>query len=136
MRLLHTMLRVGDLEKATKFYTEVFGMQVLRKEEFPQGRFSLAFIGYGPEREQTVMELTHNWDTDNYDVGDGYGHVAIQCDNLEATCEKVRASEGELVSEPKKMPGGPVMAFAQDPDGYKVELVGPEVFDQLEKGFD
>lgn len=136
MRLIHTMLRVGDLEQAINFYTEVFGMQLLRREDFPAGRFSLGFIGYGPERDHTVIELTHNWDTDSYEIGDAYGHVAIQCDDLEATCEKVRASEGELVKEPRKMEGGPVMAFAKDPQGYLIELVGPDVFDQLEKGFD
>ena len=136
MRLIHTMLRVGDLEQAVNFYTEVFGMQLLRREDFPAGRFSLGFIGYGPERDHTVIELTHNWDTDSYEIGDAYGHVAIQCDDLEATCEKVRASAGELVREPRKMEGGPVMAFAKDPQGYMIELLGPDVFDQLEKGFD
>ena len=136
MRLVHTMLRVGDLEQAIIFYTEVFGMQLLRREDFPAGRFSLGFIGYGPERDHTVIELTHNWDTDSYEIGDAYGHVAIQCDDLEATCEKVRASAGELVREPFKMEGGPVMAFAKDPQGYLIELLGPDVFDLLEKGFD
>ena len=136
MRLIHTMLRVGDLEQAINFYTEVFGMQLLRREDFPAGRFSLGFIGYGPERDHTVIELTHNWDTDSYEIGDAYGHVAIQCDDLEATCDKVRASAGELVREPFKMEGGPVMAFAKDPQGYMIELLGPDVFDLLEKGFD
>ena len=136
MRLIHTMLRVGDLEKAIKFYTEVFGMQELRREDFPDARFSLGFVGFGPERDHSVIELTHNWDTDDYEMGNGYGHVAIQCDDLQATCEKVKASEGELVSEPRKMPGGPVMAFAKDPQGYMLELLGPDVFDQLDKGFD
>ena len=136
MRLVHTMLRVGDLEQAINFYTEVFGMQLLRREDFPAGRFSLGFIGYGPERDHTVIELTHNWDTDSYEIGDAYGHVAIQCDDLEATCEKVRASAGELVREPFKMESGPVMAFAKDPQGYLIELLGPDVFDLLEKGFD
>ncbi len=111
-------------------------MQLLRRQDFPASRFSLGFVGYGSERDHTVIELTHNWDTDSYAIGDTYGHVAIQCDDLEATCEKVRASEGELVSEPRKMKGGPVMAFAKDPQGYMIELLGPDVFDQLEKGFD
>lgn len=136
MRLLHTMLRVVDLEKSIRFYTEVFGMQLLRKEEFPEGRFSLAFLGYGPERDHTVLELTYNWDTDNYSMGDAYGHIAIQCDDLQATCEQVKNSEGELVSEPRKMKGGPVMAFAKDPQGYVIEMLDHDVFDLLEKGFD
>ena len=135
MRFIHTMLRVVDLEQSIKFYTEVFDMKVIRTEDFPDARFSLAFLGYGPERDHTVIELTHNWDTSNYTIGDAYGHIAIQCDDLESTCEKVRASEGELVSEPRKMKGGPVMAFAKDPQGYMMELLGPDVFDQLDKGF-
>ncbi len=136
MRVIHTMLRVVDLEQSINFYSNVFDMRVLRREDFPDGRFSLAFLGYGPERDHTVIELTHNWDTKSYTMGDAYGHVAIQCDDLEATCGKIRASEGELVSEPRKMKGGPVMAFAKDPQGYMIELLGPDVFDLLEKGFD
>lgn len=136
MRLLHTMLRVTDLDKSVKFYCDVFGMKELRRHDFPDGRFSLCFIGYGAERDHTVIEFTYNWDTDDYIMGDAYGHVAIQCDDLESICEKVRNSEGSLVSEPKKMKGGPVMAFAKDPQGYMIELLGPDVFDQLEKGFD
>jgi lactoylglutathione lyase len=130
------MLRVRNLEQSISFYTDVFGMQLLRREDFEGPRFSLGFVGYGPERDHTVLELTHNWDTDSYEMGEAYGHVAIQCDDLEATCDKVRASEGEMVSEPCKMAGGPVMAFAKDPDGYMIELLGSDVFDLLEKGFD
>ena len=131
MRLIHTMLRVVDLEQAINFYTEAMGMQVLRREDFPDGRFTLAFIGYGGEKDHTVVELTHNWDTKSYAKGDAYGHIAIQCDDLEATCERIRSSGGELLSEPHKMKGGPVMAFARDPEGYVIELLGPDVFEFL-----
>ena len=131
MRLLHTMFMVTDLERSTRFYTEVFGMTVLRKQEFPQGRFSLVFLGYGPETENTVLEITHNWDTDAYTQGNAYGHIAIQCDDLEATCENVRTSEGELSSEPKQMTNGPIMAFARDPDGYSIEILGEDCLDFL-----
>jgi len=130
------MLRVRDLDQSIKFYREVFDMRLLRREDFPDGRFSLGFVGYGAERDNTVIELTHNWDTENYEMGNAYGHIAIQCDDLEATCERVRVSDGRLVKEPRKMDGGPVMAFASDPDGYMIELLGPDVFDQLERGFD
>ena len=136
MRLVHTMLRVVDLQRSIDFYTRILGMELLRKEEFPDGRFTLAFVGYGAERDHAVIELTHNWDTDSYTRGDAYGHVAIQCDDLDATCEKVRASDyGELISDPHRMPGGPVMAFARDPDGYSIELLDPACFDELERGF-
>ena len=130
MRLLHTMLRVVDLEQAIKFYTEAMGMQVLRRKDFPDGRFTLVFIGYGDEKSHTIVELTHNWDTDSYAQGDAYGHIAIQCDDLEATCARIRSSEGELISEPHKMKGGPVMAFARDPEGYVIELLDFDVFDR------
>jgi lactoylglutathione lyase len=130
MRLIHTMLRVVDLERAIQFYTQVMEMQVLRREDFPDGRFTLAFIGYGNEQDQPVIELTHNWDTNSYAKGDAYGHIAIQCDDLEATCERIRSSEGELISEPHKMQGGPVMAFASDPEGYVIELLDADVFDR------
>jgi len=104
-------------------------MQVLRREDFPDGRFTLAFIGYGTEQDHTLVELTHNWDTRSYDKGDAYGHIAIQCDDLEATCERIRSSEGELISEPHKMKGGPIMAFARDPEGYVIELLDADVFE-------
>lgn len=137
MRLVHTMLRVVDLQRSIDFYTDVLGMQLLRKENFPDGRFSLAFVGYGAERDHTVIELTHNWDTDSYTAGNAYGHVAIQCDDLNSTCEAVRNSGlGELVSEPHRMPGGPLLAFARDPDGYAIELLDAACFDELERGFE
>jgi len=128
MRLLHAMLRVVDLEKMIKFYTGALEMQLLRRVDFPEGRFTLVFIGYGAEKNHTVIELTCNWDTDTYIKGDAFGHIAIQCDDLQATCERVRSSEGKLISEPHKMKGGPVMAFARDPEGYEIELLGPDVF--------
>ncbi len=123
------MLRVVHLEQAVKFYTEAMGMQVLRREDFPDRRFTLVFIGYGAEKSHTVVELTCNWDTDSYTKGDAYGHLAIQCDDLKATCERIRLSEGELVSEPHRMKGGPVMAFARDPEGYMIELLDADVFE-------
>lgn len=131
MRLIHTMLRVANLERAIDFYTNALGMQLLRREDFPEGRFTLAFIGYGAEEDHTVLELTHNWDTDSYVRGDAYGHIAIQCEDLEATCERVRSSEGELLSEPHEMKDGPVMAFARDPEGYAIELLPADVFEWL-----
>jgi len=136
MRLIHAMLRVVDLEKMIKFYTGAMNMQLLRREDFPEGRFTLAFIGYGAEKDHAAIELTCNWDKDAYIKGDAFGHIAIQCDDLQATCERVRSSEGELISEPRKMKGGPVMAFARDPEGYEIELLGPDVFDLLKEGFD
>lgn len=127
------MLRVVDLDRAIKFYTEVLQMTLLRRQDFPAGRFTLAFIGYGAEEDHTILELTHNWDTDSYVSGDAYGHVAIQCDDLEATCDRVRSSEGELMSEPHEMKDGPVMAFARDPDGYAIELLPHDVFEWLSR---
>ncbi|MDJ0926679.1 MAG: lactoylglutathione lyase [Gammaproteobacteria bacterium] len=133
MRLLHTMIRVTDMDRSIGFYTQSLGMDLIRKEDFPDGRFSLAFLGYGSETETAVIELTHNWDTDSYTLGDAYGHVAIQCDDLSATCDRIKASAGpgELVSEPHKMKGGPTLAFARDPDGYMIELLGPRCFEEI-----
>ncbi len=124
MRLLHTMLRVGDLDRSIAFYTELLGMQLLRRRDFPGGRFTLAFVGYGPESEHTVLELTHNWDTDSYDLGTAYGHIAIGVDDVYAACERIRASGGKVVREPGPMQhGSTVLAFVEDPDGYRVELL-------------
>lgn len=124
MRILHTMLRVGNLERSKKFYTEVLGMTLLREKEYPQGKFSLAFLGYGPEKESTVLELTWNWDTEKYDLGGGYGHIAIGVDDVYRVCEEIRARGGKVVREPGPMAGGgPVLAFVEDPDGYKIELL-------------
>ncbi|MAS41137.1 MAG: lactoylglutathione lyase [Porticoccaceae bacterium] len=124
MRLLHTMLRVGDLDRSIAFYTELLGMQLLRRRDFPGGRFTLAFLGYGPESENTVLELTHNWDTDSYDLGTAYGHIAIGVDDVYAACERIRAGGGQVVREPGPMQhGSTVLAFVEDPDGYRIELL-------------
>ena len=124
MRLLHTMLRVGDLDRSIAFYTDVLGMQLLRRQDYPEGRFTLAFVGYGPESETAVIELTHNWDTPHYDLGNGYGHVALAVADAYAACDAIRARGGKVVREAGPMKHGTtVIAFVEDPDGYKVELI-------------
>ena len=127
MKLLHTMLRVGDLDKSIAFYTQLLGMRLLRKMDFPDGRFTLAFLGYGSEKENTVLELTHNWDISSYKQGEGYGHVAIGVDDVYATCEQIKQGGGAVVREAgPMMHGSTVLAFVEDPDGYKVELLSLE----------
>lgn len=127
MRMLHTMLRVGNLEKSLQFYTEVLGMQLLRQKDYPEGRFTLAFVGYGPEETNTVLELTHNWDITSYDLGNGYGHIALGVTDAYAACEKIKALGGKVVREAGPMKHGTtVIAFVEDPDGYKVELIQQE----------
>ncbi len=124
MRLLHTMLRVGNLERSLAFYTDVLGMRLLRRKDYPGGRFTLAFVGYGDERDHTVLELTHNWDTSSYEIGTGYGHIALGVDDIQAVCEDIRAKGGKVMREPGPMKNGTtVIAFVEDPDGYKVELI-------------
>ena len=124
MRMLHTMLRVGDLDRSIAFYTEVLGMQLLRRKDYPSGRFTLAFVGYGSEAEQTVLELTHNWDTTSYALGDGYGHIALGVEDSRSTCAAIAGKGGRVVREPGPMKhGSTVIAFIEDPDGYKVELI-------------
>ena len=124
MRILHTMLRVGDLEKSIAFYTEVLGMKVLRRKDYPEGRFTLAFVGYQDEAEGTVLELTHNWDTSKYDLGTGYGHIAIEVDNAYQACEEVKKRGGKVTHEAGPMKHGvTVIAFVEDPDGYKIEFI-------------
>ena len=124
MRMLHTMLRVADLDRSLAFYTEVLGMTLLRRKDYPSGRFTLAFVGYGPESEQTVLELTHNWDTDSYYLGDAYGHIALGVDDIHSTCAGITSQGGRIVREPGPMKhGSTVIAFVEDPDGYKVELI-------------
>ena len=124
MRILHTMLRVVDLQKSIDFYTETLGMQLLRKKDFPGGRFTLAFLGYGPESEQAAIELTHNWDTTEYDLGNAYGHIALEVDDAYEACEAIRAKGGNVVREAGPMKHGTtVIAFVKDPDGYMVELI-------------
>ena len=124
MRFLHTMLRVGDLDRSIAFYTDVFGMQLLRRKDYPEGRFTLAFVGYGDEAQHTVLELTHNWDTDHYDIGNGFGHIAIAVDDAYAACEAIRAKGGVISREAGPMKHGTtVIAFVRDPDGYAIELI-------------
>lgn len=125
MRLLHTMLRVVDLDRSIAFYTEVLGMQLLRRNDYPEGRFTLAFLGYGDETNHTVLELTHNWDTSSYELGTAYGHIAIEVDDVARACEEVKARGGQVVREAGPMKHGQtILAFVEDPDGYKVELLG------------
>ena len=124
MRLLHTMLRVGDLEKSKDFYINVLGMKLLREREFPEGKFTLAFLGYGDESDHTVLELTCNWDTDRYDIGTAYGHIAIGVDDVYAACDRIRKAGGKIVRPAGPMKGTEtVIAFVEDPDGYKIELL-------------
>jgi lactoylglutathione lyase len=125
MRLLHTMLRVGNLEKSIEFYTTILGMKLLRKEDFPDGKFTLAFVGYGDETTNTVIELTYNYGVESYDLGKGYGHIALGCEDVYTTCEKIRAAGGTIVREPgPMMHGTTILAFVEDPSGYKIELLG------------
>lgn len=124
MQLLHTMLRVGNLEESLKFYTEVLGMRLLRQKDYPDGKFTLAFVGYGDESDTTVLELTYNWGVAEYNLGDAYGHIAIGVDDIYGTCEAIKARGGKVIREPGPMKhGSTVIAFVQDPDGYKVELI-------------
>jgi len=124
MRLLHTMLRVGDLDRSLRFYVDVLGMRLLRRKDYPEGRFTLAFVGYGEESDSTVLELTHNWDTKSYEPGSGFGHVAIGVDDVYAACARIRAQGGKITREPGPMKhGSTVLAFVEDPDGYKIELL-------------
>ncbi|MFK8066865.1 MAG: lactoylglutathione lyase [Gammaproteobacteria bacterium] len=125
MRMLHTMLRVGNLDRSLEFYTGVLGMKLLRKNDYPEGEFTLAFVGYGDESESTVIELTHNWGTESYDLGNAYGHIAIGVDDVYKTAEEIKQRGGEVVREAGPMKGGTtVLAFVKDPDGYMVELLG------------
>jgi lactoylglutathione lyase len=125
MRILHTMLRVGDLDRSIKFYTEVLGMKLLRRKDYPDGRFTLAFIGYGDESENTVIELTHNWDTDSYDLGSGYGHIALEVDDVFQATEEIRQRGGKILRAAGPMNAGTtIISFVEDPDGYPIELIG------------
>ena len=124
MRILHTMLRVGDLKRSLDFYTNVLGMQLLRQKDYADGRFTLAFVGYGSEEHEAVLELTHNWDTPKYDLGSGYGHVALEVDNAASACDEVRKRGGKVTREAGPMKHGTtVIAFVEDPDGYKIEFI-------------
>ena len=124
MRLLHTMIRVGDLQRSIDFYTNVLGMKELRRKDYPDGRFTLAFVGYGDEADHTVIELTHNWDTTTYDLGNGFGHLAIAVSDAYKACEEVKAKGGKVTRPAGPMKhGGSVIAFVEDPDGYKIEFI-------------
>lgn len=124
MRLLHTMLRVGDLDRSLAFYTDVLGMKLLRRSDYPDGRFTLAFVGYGPESSEAVIELTHNWGVDRYELGGGYGHIAVEVDDAYAACAAVAAKGGKVTRPAGPMKhGSTVIAFVEDPDGYKIEFI-------------
>jgi len=125
MRILHTMLRVGDLDRSITFYTEVLGMKLLRRKDYPDGKFTLAFVGYGDESENTVIELTHNWDTDHYELGDGFGHIALEVDDVYEATDEIRQRGGKVIREAGPMNAGTtIIAFVTDPDGYEIELIG------------
>ena len=127
MRLLHTMIRVGNLAKSIDFYTGILGMRLLRQKDYPDGKFTLAFVGYGDENDNTVIELTHNWDTDDYDLGSGFGHLAIEVDDVYQAAEKIRQQGGKIIREPGPMNAGTtIIAFVEDPDGYQIELLAPK----------
>lgn len=127
MRLLHTMLRVGNLDRSIAFYTQVLGMQVLRQKDYPDGRFTLAFLAYGEESEVTALELTHNWDTEDYDPGNGFGHIAIEVPDVYEACEQIKRLGGDVVRPAGPMKhGSTILAFVKDPDGYMIELLSPK----------
>jgi lactoylglutathione lyase len=124
MRVLHTMLRVGDLGRSIRFYTEVLGMRLLRQHDYPDGKFTLAFVGYGPESEQAAIELTYNYGVDRYDLGGGFGHIALEVDDAAAACAEIRQRGGKVVREAGPMKhGSTIIAFVEDPDSYRIELI-------------
>ena len=124
MRVLHTMIRVGDLDRSIKFYTDVLGMKLLRRKDYPDGKFTLAFVGYGPETEHAVVELTYNWGTSKYDLGNAFGHIALEVEDVYAACAEIKKREGKVTREAGPMKhGSTVIAFVEDPDGYKIELI-------------
>jgi lactoylglutathione lyase len=125
MRILHTMIRVGDLDRSIKFYTEVLGMKLLRRKDYPNGEFTLAFIGYGEEKDNTVIELTYNWDKDRYDLGDAFGHIALEVDDVYQATEEIRSRGGKIIRDAGPMNAGTtIISFVEDPDGYQIELIG------------
>ena len=123
--MLHTMLRVGDLDKSIAFYSDVLNMTELRRKDYPDGEFTLAFMGYGDEKENTVLELTHNWGVESYDLGTAYGHIAIEVDDVYEACEKMKLTGGKIIRDAGPMnAGSTIIAFLEDPDGYQIELIG------------
>lgn len=125
MRILHTMLRVGNLQRSIEFYTSVLGMKLLRQKDYPDGKFTLAFVGYGPESETSAIELTYNWHTDKYDLGSGYGHIALEVDDVYEACDDIRQRGGKIIRDAGPMNAGTtIIAFVEDPDGYPIELIG------------
>lgn len=127
MRILHTMLRVTDLQRSIDFYTEVLGMRLLRQKDYPKGKFTLAFMGYDNEEEHTVLELTYNWDTDDYDLGTAFGHIAIEVDDVYKAADKIKQQGGIILREAGPMSAGAtIIAFVEDPDGYQIELIGAD----------
>jgi lactoylglutathione lyase len=125
MRMLHTMLRVGDLDRSIRFYTEVLGMKLLRRKDYSDGKFTLAFVGYGDESEHTVIELTYNWDTDHYELGSGFGHIALEVDDVYRAVDEIKQRGGKILREAGPMNAGTtIIAFVADPDGYPIELIG------------
>jgi lactoylglutathione lyase len=124
MRILHTMLRVGDLDRSVAFYRDVLGMQVISRKDYPEGKFTLCFLGYGRNPEHAEIELTHNWGVDRYELGNAYGHIALGVDDIYGACAKIREAGGRIAREPGPMKHGTtVIAFVEDPDGYKIELI-------------
>jgi lactoylglutathione lyase len=125
MRILHTMLRTGDLDRSIAFYTDVMGMKLLRRKDYPDGEFTLAFLGYGDESEQAVIELTYNWGVSEYEMGNAYGHIAVEVDDVYAACGRIRERGGKIIRDAGPMNAGTtIIAFVEDPDGYPVELIG------------
>jgi len=129
MRILHSMIRVNNLEESIKFYTQVLGMNLLREKEYPEGKFSLAFLGYGKETEETVIELTYNWDKSEYEHGNAFGHIAIEVDDIYQFCEEIKNKGANIIRDPGPMMGSKlVLAFIEDPNGYKIELIEKGTF--------
>lgn len=125
MRLLHTMIRVGNLQNSIQFYTDVLGMKLLRQKDYPDGKFTLAFVGYGDESSNTVLELTYNWDTENYELGNGFGHLAIEVEDVYQATDAIRQRGGKIIRDAGPMNAGTtIIAFVEDPDGYQIELIG------------
>ena len=129
MRILHTMLRVSDLNHSIQFYTEVLGMRLLRRQEYPKGEYTLAYVGYGEEKDSSVIEFTYNWGVSEYELGDAFGHISIEVDDVYAAAERIRKQGGKVVREPGPMNAGTtVVAFFEDPDGYQIELIAKKTY--------